>query len=195
MGKNRRLFCKSRKWDFPPEVSFSDQNNLEVVSELKLVGVIISEDLKWVKNANYICEKAMERLWILRRMKVFKLVMEHICDTYVKEIRSLLELAVPVWHSGLTSKLTRDIERIQKLALGIILGENFVNYEVACTLMEIEPLEIRREQLCLNFARKNIKQENTLFTTAPKLVNTRSKKNVVVEPKCNYKRLKNSSIS
>ena len=126
---------------------------------------------------------------------MFKLVMEHICDTYVKEIRSLLELAVPVWHSGLTSKLTRDIERIQKLALGIILGENFVNYEVACTLMEIEPLEIRREQLCLNFARKNIKQENTLFTTAPKLVNTRSKKNVVVEPKCNYKRLKNSSIS
>ena len=84
--------------------------------------------------------------------------------------------------------------RVQKLALGIILGENFVNYEVACTLMEIEPLDSRREQLCLNFARKNIKQENTLFTTAPKLVNTRSKKNVVVEPKCNYKRFKNSSI-
>ena len=74
---------------------------------------------------------------------MFNLDMEHICDTYVKEIRSLLELVVPVWHSGLTIKLTRDIERIQKLALGIILGENFVNYEVACTLMEIEPLDIR----------------------------------------------------
>ena len=57
MGKKSKviLFNKSRKWDFPPEVSFSDQNNLEVVSELKLVGVIISEDLKWVKNTNYIC--------------------------------------------------------------------------------------------------------------------------------------------
>ena len=161
---------------------------------MKLVGVIITSDLKWVKNTNYICEKAMVRLWILRRMKVFNLDMEHICDTYIKEIRSLLELAVPVWHSGLTVKLTRDIERVQKLALGIILGENFVNYEVACTLMEIEPLDSRREQLCLNFARKNIMQDNTLFTMAPKLVNTRSKKNVVVEPKCNYKRFKNSSI-
>ena len=126
---------------------------------------------------------------------MFNLDMEHICDTYTKEIRSLLELAVPLWHSGLTVKLTRDIDRVQKLALGIILGENFVNYEVACTLMEIEPLNIRREQLCLNFARKNIKQENTLFTTFPNLVNTRSKKNVVVERKCNYKRFQNVSLS
>ena len=42
------LFNKSRKWDFPPEVGFSDKNNLEVVSEMKLVGVVITSDLRWV---------------------------------------------------------------------------------------------------------------------------------------------------
>ena len=123
------LFNKARKWDFPPEVSFSDNVNLEVVSELKLVGVIVSSDLRWEKNTLYICQKAMERMWILRRMKFFNLDLEQICDTYVKEIRSILELAAPVWHSGLTVKQSRDIERVQKIALFIMLGDNFINYD------------------------------------------------------------------
>ena len=41
------LFNKSRNWDFPPEVSFAKGNNREYVSELKLVGVVISDDLRW----------------------------------------------------------------------------------------------------------------------------------------------------
>ena len=127
-------------------------------------------------------------------MKTFNLDIELICDTYLKEIRSILELAVPVWHSGLTLKLSRDIERVQKVALSIILGENYLNYEVACTLMAIEPLEIRREQLCIKFAMKNVKQENSLMKKVTTQVNTRSKPKVVIEPKANYKRFKNSSI-
>ena len=188
------LLNKSRKWDFPPEVSFSDKTNLEVVPVIKLVGVMISSDLKWNENTNYICEKAMGRMWILRRMRVFNLNLETIWDTYVKEIRSILELAVPVWHGGLTKKQTRDIERVQKVALLLILGENYVDYDVACTIMGVEPLCIRREELCLKFARKNIKQENTLFHKVTQLSNTRSKEKVVIEPGHNTKRYKNSSI-
>ena len=153
------LFNKSRKWDFPPEVGFSDQQNLDVVSEMKLVGVIITSDLKWVKNTQYICQKAMEKMWILRRMHIYNLDIELICDTYLKEIRSILEMAVPVWHSGLTIKLSRDIERVQKVALSIILADNYTNYDVACTLMGIEPLEMRREQLCVKFALKMLNKK------------------------------------
>ena len=160
----------------------------------KLVGVMISSDLKWNENTNYMCEKAMNRMWILRRMRLFNLNLETILDTYVKEIRSILELAVPVWHSGLTKKQTRDIERVQKMAMFLILSENNVDYYVACTIMGVEPLCTRREELCLKFARKNIKQENTLFHKVTQLSNTRSKEKVVIEPGYNTKRFKNSSI-
>ena len=146
------LFNKSRKWDFPPEMAFSDGQNLEVVSEMKLVGVVLTDDLRWTKNTEYICQKAMERMWILRRMKFYELDDEYILDTYMKEIRSIMELAAPVWHGGLTVKQSRDIERIQRTALFIILGDNFMDYEVACTLMNIEPLNMRRDNLCLKFA-------------------------------------------
>ena len=187
------LFNTSRKYDFPPEVRFSESEYLEYVSHIKLVGVIVSSDLRWAKNTEYICQKAMQRMWVLRRMKGFKLDVEYLLDTYIKEIRSLLELAVPVWHSGLTVKQASDIEKVQKTALHIILGEDFINYDVACTIAEIEPLGIRREQLCLNFAKKDVKKDDSLFTKVEKTMNTRKPK-LVVEPRCNTKRFQKSSI-
>ena len=187
------LFNKSRKWDFPPEMGFSDNLLLECKNQIKLVGVIISDDLRWGPNTDYICTKATRRLWVLRRMKIFKLDTEYIIDTYNKEIRSLLEMAVPVWHSGLTKKQSKDIERVQKTALYIIFGENYHDYDVACTLAEIEPLDVRREQLCLKFASKDAKKPTSLFTKCETTMNLRSN-NVVIEPKCNTSRFKKSSI-
>ena len=61
-------------------------------------------------------------MWMLRRMKVLDVEPLSILDVYLKEIRSILELAVPAWHSGLTVKQAEDIERVQKVALKIILG-------------------------------------------------------------------------
>ena len=45
-------------------------------------------------------------------------------DVFVKEIRLILEMAVPVWHSGLTKKQSADIESVQKTAMKIIFQEN-----------------------------------------------------------------------
>ena len=45
-----------------------------------------------------------------------------IFDVYCKSIRSVLELAVPSRNSDLTSKLGRNIEKIQKISFSIILG-------------------------------------------------------------------------
>ena len=61
-----------------------DEQIIECVREIKLVGVIISDDLKWGKNTRYICQKAMGKIWTLRRMKGIKLDTEHMLETYVK---------------------------------------------------------------------------------------------------------------
>ena len=53
-------------------------------------------------------------------------------DVYTKEIRSILEMAVPVWHSGLSNQQTADIESIQKVAMRIILQNKYTNYQLAC---------------------------------------------------------------
>ena len=43
-------------------------------------------------------------------------------DVYFKQVRSILEVAVPVWQPGLTQQELKQIERVKKCALHIILG-------------------------------------------------------------------------
>ena len=61
----------------------------------------MSQDLRWNKNTDFICNKATQKLWIIRRLKKFKLNTNQLVDVYKKEVRSILEYAVPVWHSGI----------------------------------------------------------------------------------------------
>ena len=140
-------FNKARKWDFPPNLKFTDNTGIEHVPDMKLVGVILSENLSWYKNTQYICGKARQKLWILRRLLKFNLDTTTLFDVYTKEIRSILELAVPVWHSGLTKQQTANIERIQKIAFKIILGDDFSNYTQACQMLSAKTLEERRVKL------------------------------------------------
>ena len=187
-------FNKSRKHDFPPEVYLSNNELLDVVSEVKLVGVIVSNDLKWQKNTDFICLRARQKLWVLRRLKKFNMEISRLADVYKKEIRCLLEYAVPVWHSSLTIKQSNQIERVQKEAFRIILEHNYINYEVACTLLVMEPLDIRRVQLCLKFAKKDLKREQTLFTRDFKTNHTRSNSKLVKEIRCRTNRYAKSSM-
>ena len=43
-------------------------------------------------------------------MQSYKFTHYELYDVYQKEVRSVLEYAVPVWHSGLTQKQTSEIE-------------------------------------------------------------------------------------
>ena len=188
------LFNKSRKWDFPPKLHFSDGTELEVISEIKLVGVVLSDDLSWHKNTQFICDKARMKLWILRRMICLNLNHDQLYDIYCKEIRSILEFGVPVWHSRLTQKDSCDIERIQRVAFKIILQEEYHDYLTACLYFNTSTLKERREKLCLTFATKNMKSENTFFETNLMKVRTRREKDLVKNFKCRTNRYEKSSL-
>ena len=64
-----------------------------------------------------------------------------------------------VWHSGLTEKNKRDLERVQKSALKIILKDRYKNYKNTLNVMNMDSLEVRRENLCLKFAKACVKNE------------------------------------
>ena len=181
-------FTKSRKWDFPPEVHFSDGTPIEYISETKLVGVIVSEDLKWHKNTAYICGKARSKLWILRRLLKVNLDLHQMFDVYSKE------MAVPVWHPGLTKKQSADIESVQKMAMKIILQDKYVDYKLACSTLSAKTLEERRLQLCSKFAFQNLKTQNCFFTKLSPTVHTRKPSNLVKEYKCKTVRYQKSSL-
>ena len=67
----------------------------------------------------------------------------------------ILEFGSPAWHSGITNQERKDIERVQKVAFHIILGQKYENYKNALELTNLETLEERRDKLCLKFAKKS----------------------------------------
>ena len=156
--------------------------------------MIVSQDLRWFKNTEYICTKARKKLWILSRLDKLGLSRKNLFDVYTKEIRSILELAVPVWHSGLTLTQSKNIERIQKTAFKMILKQNYTNYNLACNTLSTQTLHERRVMLCRNFALKNLKSQNSMFENATFNMTTRLGKKAVREFKCNTPRFYKSSL-
>ena len=100
-------------------------NEIEVVVEIKILGVIITTDMKFSKNSEYIIERAFKRVWMQRRLKNLGASNENLLDVYIKQVRSELELAVPVWPSSLTVADKVGIERVQREALQVILGLDY----------------------------------------------------------------------
>ena len=81
----------------------------------------------------------------------------NLCDIYVKEIRVLVEYAVPVWYSTITREQSNYIEKIQHYAVAMILNDWTLSYEVQCTLLSIEPLYLRHQSIALSFALRTLK--------------------------------------
>ena len=63
---------------------------LEIISETKLLGTIISSDLKWSKNTEMLVKKGYQRMLILRKLYSFKVEVSDLVEIFVLYIRSIL---------------------------------------------------------------------------------------------------------
>ena len=140
------------------DTSSTRQVKCQLVDEKKLLGLIIRSDLKWVSNTENMVNKANKRLWIQRRLKYLGAQGIDLVDIYTKQIRSVLELAVPACHSGITLVEQINIERVQRCAAHIILGEDYNSYKEALKTLGLGTLKSRRDKLSLNFGKKAEKQ-------------------------------------
>ena len=76
---------------------------------------------------------------------------------------------------------SNHIERVQKIALRIILNEDYTDYSSALELSGLETLKQRRTQLSHNFAKKCVKSNTSsdLYPVNIKSVNTRPHENIL----------------
>ena len=148
------LFNTGTKYDFMPNLQINDGEFLEVVEEFKLLGVVLQSNLKWYANTDYMCKKGYARLWMIRRLKGLGASIDEMLDVYEKQIRCVLELAVAVWEPGLSQLEVRQIERVQKSAFSAILGDEYLSYENALSILNMKRLSKRRYDLCVKFAKK-----------------------------------------
>ena len=153
------IFNFNRGKQFTTKVELKEEP-LEIVNEVKLLGVIISDDLKWHKNTNYLTKKANKKMRMLHIAAKFTKNSDHLKHIYKTFIRSNLEFSSTVWHSSLSVADKQDLERVQKAAVKVILGKNYQNYKKALGELKLESLDERREAMAMKFVKKSLDNSN-----------------------------------
>ena len=107
---------------------------------------------------------------MLTKLKYSGSSKEDLIHIYKQFVRGKLEFSSVVWHSSLTERQSRSLERCQAVALRIILGEMYISYEAACEMTALEKLLDRRSSRCLEYGLKSSKAlaELKVFPQKPK---------------------------
>ena len=131
----------------------------EMVSSAKVLGVIISSNLKWSAHIDSITTKAAKRLYLLRQLKRAGIAHNDLVRFHCSAIRSVLEYACQVFHCNLPLYLSDEIKRIQRRALRIIFPG--CNYNEGLAKAGLPTLYDRRRTLCKDLLKKKLRMVAT----------------------------------
>ena len=140
------IFNFSKKYPFSTRLELKN-TKIERISEIKLLGTVITDDLKWERNTAELVKKGNARMRLLTKVASFTKSIDDLKNIYTVFIRSILENSAVVWHSGLSAESNHNLERVQKTALKIILGNKYTNYSNSLEILNFETLQKRRENL------------------------------------------------
>lgn len=145
-------------------ITISD-TTIEKVKKYKLLGVILTDDLKWKEHVDYIYKRACKRLYALRILRRAGVGTDNMLKVYLAIIRPILEYAVPVWQA-IPEYLSNKIESVQRRAFKIIKpGDE--NYDELLKVFNVEKLHIRRIKLCKQYMDKIKNPDHLLNTFLP----------------------------
>jgi len=184
----------AKNYQFSTRLSV-DGKLIEKISQARLLGLVLEDNLSWQANTNHIVRQAYKRMSILQNLYSFSVPLQDLVEIYILYIRSVIENSAVVWHSSLTQGQAMEIERVQKVALKIILKSDYIDYNNALSITCLPTLLDRRIQLCKTFAVKctrNLKTSD-MFPLAKKTYNTRNTEEYKVTH-ANTNRLANSAI-
>lgn len=93
---------------------------VERVTNFKLLGVHISQDLSWSLNTSTLIKKAQQRLFFLRKLKKAELSPQILRNFYLCTVESILTNCFTVWYGNCTMDDRKALQRVVKTAKKII---------------------------------------------------------------------------
>ena len=106
--------------DPPPDLLLND-TVVDRVSTFKLLGVHVSNDLKWTSRSRRHQKCPSSHLHFLKQLKQVGCAEGDLLYFYISVVRAILEYACPVWHTGLTAAQSDALESVHKRAMRIII--------------------------------------------------------------------------
>ena len=112
-------FNFTKKWTFEPKC-FLDEQLIDVVQEIKLLGVTITSNSKLDSNTQELIKKTL----VPQTTEFTECKQNNSHKFYKLFCYSALESCAQVWAGALIKKNSHDIERVLKNAYRIIYGKN-----------------------------------------------------------------------
>ena len=113
---------------------------INCVGEKKLLDATVTSDLKWDRNVELMTRQANINMRYLHSARKFFNDKKILKQIYLTWIRNNVEFAAVVWHSSLTQELDLKIERIQKAAVRVIMGNNYTTYDEGLQRLKLDKL-------------------------------------------------------
>ena len=97
-------------------------NNIDVdkVQHFKYLGTVLDSHCNYKYHADYICKKANQRLFLLRKLRSFDINKKVLGTVYCSLIESILTFNIITWFGHLTLKDRNRLNRIVKIASKVI---------------------------------------------------------------------------
>lgn len=171
--------------------------DIERVTCYKLLGLYVTNKLKWNEHVSAICAKASKRLHFLKLLKRAGTPKDDMMHYYESIIRPVTEYACVVWHSGLTKGQSEQLESIQRRAIKIVHSNNMA--DVTTALNQLPTMAERRDQLSRKFFANMLNPSSCIHELLPQKRNVdvtsrlRSAKQYS-PPTARTERFKNSAI-
>ena len=156
-----QLLCVSGNTDNVISTYIRTEDNKEIVSgdSLKLLGFWFGKRPNADVHVEKISAKFRKRLWALRHLSNSGMSKDDLKKIYISTLRPVLDFVSPTYHPLLTQQQSAQLEALQKRAAKIIYGFER-SYDDVITSGDLELLQTRRANLCLNFARKAASNES-----------------------------------
>ena len=156
-------FCRNDSHD--PRIVIDD-NDIERVTQAKVLGVTLSADLRGNAHVDTIVYKARKRVFFtIYQLKRAGIRQCDLLRVYMSVIRPVLEYACPVWHTSLPMYLSYNIETIQRRCLRTIFPGH--SYDEARSISNLPTLFERRPKLCQSYFRKMHNADHKLNKLLP----------------------------
>ena len=146
------MFNTLLKYDVLPQISTERGKYLDVVEEYKLLGFILRSDLKTISNTEYICKKAYQRMWLIRRLKTLGCPIPELLEVLKQQIVSICEFGAAYWGCMITKTESNMLERCLKTGLHIIYQEQYISFTHCLQLANMSSLKLRRLAIITRFS-------------------------------------------
>jgi len=139
-------FCKGKTHiESLPHINING-SDIDRVTQVKVLRVIISSDLSWNEHVDGIVSKTSKKVYMVYQLKRAGITQHDLLRVYLSVIRSVLEYACPAWHTNLPKYLSDTIETIQRICLRTIYPG--YAYNDVLQMVNIPTLNNRRNDLC-----------------------------------------------